>query len=234
MRSHLALLSAGMVLMACTAASAHLAVLFQEDFEAGLGDRWVERGFPSIARRNTFSLGVEPGGNRYLKVDSADSYSAKGVFLKFSAQQCPEVSWRWRVSNVIATADITRKEGDDAAAKVYVVFAGPSWWNPLDKRILLYVWDNAAPMGAVLPNAWLPAKERMVVLESGAAKAGQWIDERVSLSEDFTRAFAGETPGSVEGLAFLADTDNTHERVSAGLDDLVIRCAAREEEGAAR
>lgn len=219
-------LAVGSSLVAARLGGASSPVLFQEDFEAGLENRWVERGFPSIARKNTFSIAAEPDGNHYLKVESADSYSGKGVYLKFSPQRCPEVSWRWRVSNVIASADITRKEGDDAAAKLYVVFTGPSWWNPLDKRILLYVWDNAAPTGSIVPNSWLPDKERMIVLESGRAKVGSWVPERVNLAEDFARAFQGESPGNVEGLAFLADTDNTHERVSAGFDDLVIRCTS--------
>jgi hypothetical protein len=105
-----------------------------------------------------------------------------------------------------------------------VVFEGPSWWNPLDKRVLVYVWDNRAPVGTVVPNAWLPQKERMIVLESGPAKVGQWVWERVDLADDFGRGFPGETPGAVEGLAFLTDTDNTHARAAAGFDDLVVRC----------
>lgn len=199
-------------------------ILFSEDFERGLREPWVERGFPSIARRNVFSLTAEPDGNHYLKVESAQSYSAKGVHLTFTPQQCPHASWRWRISNVVEGADLTRKEGDDAATKVYVVFAGPSVLNPFDKRILVYLWDNRAPVGGIYPNAWLPEKERMVILESGAAKVGQWITEQVHLVNDFRRAFPGEEPGDVEGLAFLADTDNTRSGVSAGFDDLVIRC----------
>ena len=206
-------------------ASGATGLLLRDDFEGGLGDRWVERGFPSIARKNTFSVAAEPGGNHYLRVESADSYSGKGVYLEFSARRCPEVRWRWMVSGVVSGADITRKEGDDAAAKLYVVFAGPSWWNPLDKRILVYVWDNAAPIGTLLPNTWLPDKERMIVLESGRARVGQWVQERVDLAADFARAFPGEAPGAVEGLAFLADTDNTHGRVWAGFDDLTVQCS---------
>lgn len=231
-------LVAGMLSASTVFAAPLPLLLFHEDFEAGLGPQWLECGFPSIARKNVFSIAVEPGGNHYLRsrseVESADSYSAKGIYMKFSARRCPEVTSRWTVSDVVATADVTPKEGDDGAAKVYVVFAGPSWWNPADERIVLYVWDNAAPVGAVLPNAWLPAKERMVVLESGAAKVGRWVKERVNLVEDFSRAFPGEAPSSVAGLAFLADTDNTHARVSAGFDDLAIRGAAPEEKGAAR
>ncbi len=205
-------------------------VLLREDFERGLGARWVERGFPSIARKNVFSVAAEPDGNHYLRVESADSYSGKGVYLEFSPRRCPEVRWRWMVSDAVSGADITRKEGDDAAAKLYVVFAGPSWWNPLDKRILVYVWDNAAPVGALLPNTWLPEKERMIVLESGRARVGQWVPERVNLASDFARAFPGEALGKVEGLAFLADTDNTHAKVWAGFDDLMVQCGAGEGE----
>lgn len=199
-------------------------ILFAEDFEAGLTDRWVEQGFPSIARRNVFSLAAEPQGNHYLNVESATSYSAKGVHITFPPQQCPHVSWRWRISSVVERADLARKEGDDAAAKLYVVFTGPWVLNPLDKRILVYLWDNRMPAGGIYPNAWLPEKERMVILESGKTKVGQWVAEHVHLVNDFKRAFPGEEPGDVEGLAFLADTDNTRSRVSAWFDDLMIRC----------
>ena len=203
-------------------------LLLFEDFEAALSARWEEQGFPSIARHNVFSLAAEPDGNHYLKIESDRSSSAKGVHLTFAPRQCPHVSWRWRISNTIAAGDLTRKEGDDAAAKLYVVFRGPSFWNPLDKRILVYLWDHRAPVGTIYPNAWLPAKERMVIVESGTAKVGQWVNEQVHLANDFARAFPGEEPGDVEGVAFLADTDNTRSRVTAGFDDLTIRCTEPE------
>lgn len=219
---------AGLFSTGTSRAAAQSSLLLFEDFEAGLSARWEEQGFPSIARHNIFSLASEPNGNRYLKIESDRSSSAKGVHLTFAPRQCPHVSWRWRISNTIAAGDLTRKEGDDAAAKLYVVFRGPSFWNPLDKRILVYLWDHRAPVGAIYPNAWLPAKERMVIVESGTAKVGQWVNEQIHLASDFARAFPGEELGEVEGLAFLADTDNTRSRVTAGFDDLTIRCTEPE------
>ena len=64
----------------------------------------------------------------------------------------------------------------------------------------------------------------MIILESGKGRVGQWVSESVHLARDFLRAFPGDTPGEVEALAFMADTDNTSTRVSAGFDDLMIRC----------
>ena len=34
-------------------------VLFREDFEDGLSERWVERGFPSISRKISFTVALE-------------------------------------------------------------------------------------------------------------------------------------------------------------------------------
>lgn len=221
------------VLLATAQAAGAEQVLLHENFEAGLSDQWVERGFPSIARRNRFSVEVEADGNHYLKVISDDSTSGKGVRLNFDPMRCRTVSWRWKVTNVIPTADLRKKDGDDAAAKLYVVLDGPSPWNPLDKRLLIYVWDNQLPVGTVLPNAWEPEKARMIVLESGPKKAGQWINEQVDLVDDYRRAFSGEDPLAVEALAFMADTDNTSSRVSAGFDDLSVRCRDAPESGPA-
>ena len=199
-------------------------VLLHEDFESGLSDRWIERSFHSIPRKNRFSIELEDDGNHYLGVTSDRSTSGRGVRLDFDPSRCPTVSWRWKVTNVIASADLRHKEGDDAAAKVYVIFDGPSRWNPLDQRLLIYVWDNQLPTGTTLPNAWEPKKAHMLVLQSGADKVGQWVQERVDLVDDYRRAFPGERAASVKAIAFMADTDNTSSRVSAGLDDLEIRC----------
>ncbi|RMD82982.1 MAG: DUF3047 domain-containing protein [Candidatus Dadabacteria bacterium] len=214
----------GTAMLPALASGGRQVVLLHEDFEAGLPSRWVERGFPSIERKNRFSIGVEPSGNHYLEVRSDRSTSGKGVRLKFDPRRCPVVSWRWKISRVIASADLYRKDGDDSAAKLYILFGGPSRWNPFDKRLIVYVWDNRLPPGTILPNAWEPEKARMVVLESGTARAGAWVPERVDLARDYRRAFGGEELRPVEALAFMADTDNTGEQVTAGFDDLEVRC----------
>lgn len=201
--------------------------VFHEDFEGESAERWVEQGFPSVARKNQFSIAKGEKGNHYLRVESIRSSSGRGVRLALSVERCPHLRWRWRVSNTIALADLSLRERDDAAAKIYLVFDGPSRWNPLDKRILVYVWDHAGPIGRITANAWLPESERMLVLESATSPMNEWVHESVDLERDFKRAFPGEEPGELEALAFIADTDNAGGRVSAGLDDLTIRCRSQ-------
>jgi hypothetical protein len=107
----------------------------------------------------------------------------------------------------LANADMTQKAGDDYAARVYVLFDYPRerlpwatraklalaealYGQPVPTAALNYVWDNRQPVGSIKPNAYTE-RVRMVVLESGTAKAGQWISESRDLNADFRAAFEG-------------------------------------------
>jgi hypothetical protein len=65
-------------------------------------------------------------------------------------------------------------------------------------------------------------RARMVVLESGAARAGEWVTETRDLAADFRAAF-GEAPPDLIGIAIATDTDNTGEHATAWFGDLVLR-----------
>ena len=80
-----------------------------------------------------------------------------------------------------------------------------------------YIWDNRHPLGTWQPNAYTE-RARMLVLRSGGADAGRWIDERRDVAADFQRAF-GHAPSRLTGLAIASDTDNTGEEARAGFAD---------------
>ena len=84
-----------------------------------------------------------------------------------------------------------------------------------------YVWDNRQPVGTVRPNAYTD-RTRMWVLESGTARAGEWVTETRDLAADFRAAF-GEAPPDLIGIAIATDTDNTGEHATAWFGDLVLR-----------
>lgn len=195
-------------------------VFFSEDFEKGLDENiWVEEGFPNIDKHNVFEWIAEPGGNHALKTVSDSSYSGKGIKKEFDPSRFKILSWRWKVSNVIEKADGDTKEGDDYAARIYIVFEKNffSIWP----TILVYCWDNKHPIESIYPNPWQKEKEKMIVLESGPAKVGSWVEERRNLYDDYVKAFQ-EKPPNVEGIAFVPDTDNTKSKVEAFFDDLKI------------
>lgn len=154
----------------------------------------------------------------------------------------PVLCWRWRVEAPLRSADMTRKSGDDFAARVYLSFRVPPDTLGTGERLALavarlahgdalpdaainYVWDNRHAVGTWQANAYTD-RARMLVLRTGAADVGRWIVERRDLSADFQRAF-GHAPLALTGLALASDTDNTGETAHAGFAD--FRFVARDE-----
>lgn len=154
--------------------------------------------------------------------------------LEVDLGKTPVLCWRWRIDAPLKAADMMRKSGDDYAARVYLSFDVPADVLDLSTRMGLrlartlrggrvpdaavnYVWDNRQPVGTWQPNAYTD-RARMLVLRSGAAHAGRWVDERRDVAADFQHAF-GHAPARLTGLAIATDTDNTGEEARAGFAD---------------
>ena len=58
-----------------------------------------------------------------------------------------------------------------------------------------------------------------MVLRNGAEGVGQWASEARDVASDFRAAFGAPAP-AISGIALSADTDQTHERVTAWFGDL--------------
>lgn len=150
----------------------------------------------------------------------------------------PVLCWRWRVENLIAAADMSKKTGDDYPARVYVAFALPperlSWGTRAQLKLaraiyggvvpdaaLNYVWDNRHPVGTWQPNVYTE-RTQMKVLRSGPALLGRWVNERVDVLADVQRAF-GPLPVQdlrLNLLAVATDADNTAQQARAGFAEL--------------
>ena len=177
---------------------------------------------------------VADEGATVLRVRAQAAAGAAAFALRASAQDSPLLSWRWKVERVVEGADLRTRAGDDFAARVYVFFDVPEEDVPLRARVriqlarllhgaelptaaLCYVWDNREPPGAAHWSAYTD-RVRVVVLRSGNARAGRWIDERRDVAADFRAAFGAEPP-AISGIAAGADTDQTGERATAWFGD---------------
>ncbi|OQW80576.1 MAG: hypothetical protein BVN32_00360 [Proteobacteria bacterium ST_bin14] len=149
--------------------------------------------------------------------------------------QTPILCWRWRVEGVVERADIRTKKGDDQAARIFVGLSLPRESLSLGTRMKLslgrarfgkllpdgalnYVWDNKAPVGTIVPNAYTD-RARMFVLQSGNGRAGKWVTERRDLLADMQSQF-GTKAGRIMLIALATDTDNTGSMAEAGYADL--------------
>ncbi|AUN94202.1 hypothetical protein C0099_04150 [Pseudazoarcus pumilus] len=194
---------------------------------------WVHQTPPKVERANDFAL-VADDGATVLRIESnaAASTWLHGFETPVAAGR---LAWRWKVSNPVVGSDFTRKDGDDYAARVYVLFDYPVDKLGFGDRLkislartfhdvelpaaaIAYVWGTAQQPGEAGPNPYTD-RVRMLVIDSGEAGAGQWHSIERDLAADFERLF-GEPAPPVAGIAVGADTDNTGERVTTWFGDL--------------
>lgn len=176
--------------------------------------------------------------------DNSMALLARPIAVDLAAT--PILCWRWRIDAPVANADMSKRSGDDYAARVYVAidmppsamsagtrrklaFARTLFGREVPDAALNYVWDNRHPLGTRQKSVYTSRAE-LIVAETGRANAGRWVAERADVAADFARAFGGK-PGTPIQLALATDTDNTHGKARALFADLHFvgrdeRCAA--------
>ena len=165
-------------------------------------------------------------GKGIIKAESRGSRSSLFKEVGKKERNLPILSWRWKISNVVRSAIETRKDRFDAAARVMVVFGkGGSFGlfkkaEPVGFKIE-YIWASRLPRGHIFEH---PEDKfcKVFVLESGEAKAGQWVYEERNLHKDYKTAFGAE---GIELLAIgiQSDTDQSNEMVTAYYSEPILK-----------
>ena len=194
---------------------------------------WMHQALPKVERSNHYAL-VEENGASVLRIES-DAAASTWLHAFPAPVEAGRLAWRWKVSNAVAGSDFTRKAGDDYAARVYVLFDypldrlgfGDRWKISLARTLhgaelptaaIAYVWGTAQQPDEAGPNPYTD-RVRMIVVDSGDERAGQWQSVERDLAADFRRLF-GEPAPLITGIVVGADTDNTGGRVTAWFGDL--------------
>ena len=234
MSAHPALCCIAALLLAGAAHAAPPVPAFSRMDQGGAVTGWEPLRPSPKAAATRYSL-VADGARTVLAAQADASMSGLIHTVRVDTRRYPRLRWRWKVSAPVAGADMTRKQGDDYAARVYVMFDYPAARLPFTTRLKLkaaeslygqrlptaalnYVWDNRQPIGTIQANTYTD-RARMLVVRSGAADAGQWMTETRDLRADYRAAFGEEAP-DVVALAIATDTDNTGARASAWYGDL--------------
>ena len=175
------------------------------------------------------------GGRTALeaRVDGSMSLMARPISVDLAEK--PVLCWRWFVDAPVARADMTRKSGDDYAARIYIAFDMPDdvlsgstklklkiarsmFGRSVPDAAVVYVWDNRHPVGTARKSSYTD-RSQLIVAETGSARAGGWVTKRADVATDFARAF-GHRPGKPIQLAVASDGDNTKSRGRAAFADI--------------
>ena len=200
-------------------------------------DSWQPLTFEKIAKHTEYSL-VNDNGTVAVKAVSRGSASGLVRAVDIDPIRYPVIEWRWKVENILKKGDVTRKDGDDYPARLYVTFKYDSSKVGFFERAkyeairmargeyppmgaITYIWESKSPVGTIVPNPYTE-QVKMIVLQSGEEKVGRWVNESRNLVEDYRKAFGGNPP-RISGVAVMTDTDNTRESAIAYFGDIVLR-----------
>jgi hypothetical protein len=201
----------------------------------GFEDGWTPTPLNDV-NPTQFTL-VEDNGQVVVQAVANNAAASLIKEVRHDASEEPWLSWRWRIDRVVENSDITSKQGDDFAARLYVFFDYPldrlslvdrtklraaRWWygEQVPAASLCYVWANQERTGTTAWNAYT-SRVRVIVLRNAQSAVGDWVDEKRNLAADFRTAF-GDVKPIVTGIAIAADTDQTGETVTAWFGDIRI------------
>jgi len=160
---------------------------------------------------------VKEDSRTVVKATSHDSASGMIRKIRFQPSKHRYLRWSWKIADTIKGGDEKAKGGDDYAARVYIVFPGKFFWQ---MKAVNYIWANKLPIGEFVSSPYA-ADSKMVAVESGNGKAGQWVTETRDLLADYRRIF-GTDPHEAEAIAIMTDTDNTGSSAEAWFGDIFL------------
>ncbi len=197
---------------------------------------WTLQPIPNVQNQTHFDL-IRDGDSTVLRARTNNAAASLRHGSQVDPARTPQLRWRWKTERVLASADMTRKSGDDYSARLYVFFdrkpeqmsfgermlyriGHARYGEQLPTAALCYVWDNRQPIGTMRDNAYT-GFVKMIVVSSGNAQQGQWVQLQRDVASDYRRAF-GAAPPPITGVAVSVDTDNTGESTVTYFGDIVF------------
>lgn len=201
---------------------------------------WRFIGLPGLKKPATRFEVVTLDGQRVLRIDSERSYGNLVHAVAPEDDAARQLSWRWRIEQRPAQADLRERQTEDMPVRVCASFDEPLSAVPFVERQVLralrarsgdmvpaaavcYVWDHQLAAGTQLHSPFTH-RIRYLVLRGPESPLQAWRSERRDLHADFLALFGDEvkTVPPLLSISVGADADNTQDRGIAHLADLQL------------
>ncbi|HEY3188123.1 MAG TPA: DUF3047 domain-containing protein [Solirubrobacteraceae bacterium] len=176
----------------------------------GIPPGWRPYETPGGHPRYDFTI-VEDGGRRALRMRSESEHSTIARELTVDLASTPILTWSWKVVSFPAGADLRERATSDATGHLFVIW--PRFPEMLRSRLIGYVWEPRAPADAVFASK-KTGTVTYVVVRSGTAGTGAWVDERRDVAADYRRIYGGTAPNP-PALALSIDTNDTRSHAES-------------------
>lgn len=193
-------------------------VYLVDRFEGSKLDGGAPAGWNLEVKKGEPVITMEKDGDHTVVrlVARKSSFGIKKEF-EMDIRDYPYLNWKWKVTKLPEKGNFLKKETDDQAAQLYVIF--PRFPSKINTDFVCYYWEsdpaNKGKTGTSV--AW--SKAKVIVLQAGPEKLNQWISEKRNVYEDYKRLF-GKEPPDVGGVAFYINSQHTQSEAESYLGEI--------------
>jgi Protein of unknown function (DUF3047) len=192
-------------------ASEEKGILVVDRFTSGANDKGIPQGWAQekdLGPKSKIDMGQEKDFHFVHLLSDNDGFGIKKE-MSFDIRKYPYLTWKWKATRLPKGGDIRKRETDDQAGQIYVLF--PKFPAMVNTRSMGYIWDATTPVGTS-GTSTAYSKMKYVVLQSGTEKLDQWIWETRNVYEDYKKYFQEDPPQAGAVLLYI----NTQHTQSSG------------------
>jgi len=193
-------------------------ILWVDKFSEGKVTDGIPEGWKLEKKTGDQEIKVEQSGdNAYVRFDSNNSSFGLKKEMNFTLKDYPFLNWKWKVTRLPENGDFLKKETDDQAAQVYVIF--PRFPAKLNTEIVGYLWESNLKNKGLEGESPAWSKSKVIVLQAGPEKLNQWVQEKRNVYEDYKRLFKKEPP-KTGGISLYINTQHTQGKAESFFDHI--------------
>jgi hypothetical protein len=184
-----------------------------DKIKTGLPEGWkleIKAGEPEL------QVGKE-GEAVFVRLKSINSSFGLRKEVDLDIKDFPYLNWTWKVAQLPEKGDFRKKDSDDQAAQVYVLF--PRFPAKLNTDFVCYYWESNPKNKGLEGHSVVWSKARAIVLQAGKEKLNQWVTEKRNVYEDYKRLF-GKEPPKAGGVTFYINSQHTQSSAESFLREI--------------
>lgn len=199
-------------------APAQEGILWVEKFSEGRPANTPPEGWKVEEKAGTPDFRIEKAEEiPYVRLRSNNSSFGLKKEMNFDLKNFPYLNWKWKVTRLPLKGNFLKKETDDQAAQIYVLF--PRFPAKLNTEFVGYLWESNPTNKDKDGESPVWSKSKVVVLQAGPEKVNQWVQEKRNVYEDYKRLFKKEPP-KVGGIALYINSQHTQGKAESSFTEI--------------
>jgi hypothetical protein len=182
--------------------------------------KWLKENGWEVQRGSADTFMVK---EKTLFMKNTDASTAIGVKLneKIDPRKYPEIEFRTRVDEIPPASNVTVRNIDDAAFRLFVLFDKGGWiLSP--PQTIGYVWDTTKKVGSTGRSA-IFGKVRYIVIGSGSDGLGEWKEYRRNILEDYKLLFESSNVPKIQAIGLKCDSNHSNGHAASAIQWIRLR-----------